>query len=58
MIDLLRTHWLAALAALCTTTGQNLTAVGSCHSLAETVDLGAVTAAGLVGTLHVEYTSC
>ena len=41
---------------LCTTAGQNLTAVSSSHSLTETVDLGSVTAAGLVGTLH-EYTS-
>ena len=46
------------LAATCTTTGQNLTAVGSSHSLTETVDLGTVTTAGLVGTLHLEYTSC
>ena len=46
------------LAATCTTTGQNLTAVGSCHSLTETVNLGTVTTAGLIGTLHVEYTSC
>ena len=37
---------------LCTTAGQNLTAVGSSHSLPETVDLGSVTAAGLIGTLH------
>jgi len=37
---------------LCTTAGQNLTAVCSSHSLTETVDLGSVTAAGLVGTLH------
>ena len=41
------------LAALCTAAGENLTAVGSSHSLAETVNHGAVTAAGLVGTLHV-----
>ena len=40
------------LAALGTTTGQNLAAVGSSHSLTETVNLGTVTAAGLVGTLH------
>ena len=40
------------LAALCTTAGQNLTAVGSSHSLAETVNLGTVTLAGLIGTLH------
>ena len=41
------------LAALGTAAGKNLTAVGSSHSLTETVDLGTVTAAGLVGTLHV-----
>ena len=40
------------LAALGTTAGQNLAAVGSSHSLTETVDLGTVTLAGLVGTLH------
>ena len=40
------------LAALCTAAGQNLTAVGSSHSLTETVDLGTMTAAGLIGTLH------
>ena len=45
------------LAALCTTAGQNLTAVGSSHSLTETVNLGTMTAAGLVGTLHNTYTS-
>jgi hypothetical protein len=41
-----------ASAALGTTTGQNLAAVGSSHSLTETVNLGTVAAAGLVGTLH------
>jgi hypothetical protein len=46
------------LAALGTAASKNLAAVGSSHSLAETVDLGAVTAAGLIGTLHVVYTSC
>ena len=46
------------LAALCTAAGQNLAAVGSSHSLTETVDLGTMTAAGLVGTLHLHYTSC
>ena len=46
------------LAALCTAAGQNLAAVGSRHSLAETVNLGTVTAAGLIGTLHSGYTSC
>ena len=40
------------LAALCTAAGQNLTAVGSSHSLTETVNLGTVTIAGLIGTLH------
>ena len=40
------------LAALCTAAGQNLTAVGSSHSLTETVNLGTVTLGGLVGTLH------
>ena len=46
------------LAALGTAAGENLAAVGSSHSLAETVDLGTVTAAGLIGTLHLGYTSC
>ena len=40
------------LAALCTAAGQNLAAVGSSHSLTETVNLGTMTAAGLIGTLH------
>ena len=40
------------LAALCTAAGQNLTAIGSSHSLPETVDLGTMAVAGLVGTLH------
>ena len=40
------------LAALCTAAGQNLAAVGSSHSLTETMHLGTVTAAGLIGTLH------
>ena len=44
------------LAALCTAAGENLAAVGSSHSLTETVNLGSMTAAGLIGTLHV-YTS-
>ena len=43
------------LAALCTTTGKNLAAVGSSHSLTETVNLAAVTTAGLIGTLHVVH---
>ena len=41
------------LAALCTTASQNLAAVSGSHSLTETVDLGTMTTAGLVGTLHV-----
>ena len=41
------------LAALCTTASQNLAAVSGSHSLTETVDLGTMTLAGLVGTLHV-----
>ena len=45
------------LAALGTAAGKNLAAIGSSHSLAETVDLGSMTTAGLIGTLH-EYTSC
>ena len=45
------------LAALGTAAGENLAAVGSSHSLTETVDLGSVATAGLIGTLHV-YTSC
>ena len=40
------------LTALCTAASQNLTAIGSSHSLTETVNLAAVTAAGLIGTLH------
>ena len=40
------------LAALCTAAGENLTAVGRSHSLAETMNLGTMTTAGLVGTLH------
>ena len=46
------------LAALCTTASQNLAAVSGSHSLTETVDLGTMTLAGLVGTLHVVNTSC
>ena len=45
------------LAALCAAAGENLAAVGSSHSLTESVNLGTVTAAGLVGTLHIGYTS-
>ena len=40
------------LAALGTAAGKNLAAVGSSHSLPETVNLGTMTTAGLVGTLH------
>ena len=40
------------LAALCAAASQNLAAVGSSHSLTETVDLGTMTTAGLIGTLH------
>ena len=40
------------LAALGTAAGKNLTAVGSSHSLTETVNLGTVTLGGLIGTLH------
>ena len=43
------------LAALCTTAGKNLAAIGSSHSLTETVNLAAMTAAGLIGTLHVVH---
>ena len=46
------------LAALGTAAGENLAAVGSCHSLTETVHLGSVATAGLIGTLHYLYTSC
>ena len=42
------------LAALCTATGENLAAIGSSHSLAETVNLGTVASAGLIGTLHYD----
>ena len=40
------------LAALCTTAGENLAAVGSGHSLAEAMNLGTVALGGLIGTLH------
>ena len=42
-----------ASAALSTTAGQDLTAVGSSHSLAEAVLLGALTLLGLIGTEHL-----
>ena len=45
------------LAALSTAAGENLAAVGSSHSLAETVNLGSVATVRLIGTLHW-YTSC
>jgi hypothetical protein len=45
------------LTALGTAAGKHLAAVGSSHSLPETVNLGSVATAGLIGTLH-EYTSC
>jgi len=38
--------------ALCTTASQNLAAIGSSHSLTETVHLGALTLLGLIGTEH------
>ena len=41
------------LAALGTTAGKNLAAVCSSHSLAETMDLCAVTLSGLIGTQHL-----
>ena len=41
------------LTSLGTAAGKNLAAVGSSHSLPETVDLGSVTTAGLIGTLHI-----
>ena len=41
------------LTALCTAAGQNLTAVSGSHSLAEAMNLGAMTLSGLVGTLHM-----
>ena len=40
------------LTAFGTAAGKNLAAVGSSHSLPETVNLGTMTAAGLIGTLH------
>ena len=39
-------------AAACTTAGDNLAAVGSGHSLAEAVLLGALALLGLIGTEH------
>ena len=46
------------IAALCTAASQNLAAIGGSHSLTETVNLGSVATAGLIGTLHILYTSC
>ena len=40
------------LTALGTAAGKHLAAVGSSHSHPETVDLGSVATAGLIGTLH------
>ena len=45
------------LAALSTATGKNLAAVGSSHSLPETMNLRTMATAGLVGTFHLRYTS-
>ena len=47
-------------AAACTTAGKNLAAVGSRHSLAEAVLLGALELLGLIGarSSHCQYTSC
>ena len=44
--------------AFCTAAGKNLAAVGGCHSLAESMDLSAMTLSGLIGTQHLVYTSC
>lgn len=45
------------LAAFGAAAGKDLAAVGSSHSLTETVNLGTVALAGLIGTLHFGYTS-
>ena len=37
-------------AASCAAAGQDLTAIGGCHSLAEAVFLGALKLLGLIGT--------
>ena len=42
------------LTTLCAAASQNLVAVGGSHSLTETVELGTMTIAGLVGTLHLD----
>jgi len=44
--------------AFCTAAGKNLAAVGGSHSLAESMDLSAMTLSGLIGTQHIVYTSC
>ena len=43
------------LAALGAAAGENLTAVGRCHSLAEAMNLGTMTTGGLIGTLHAVH---
>lgn len=47
-------------AALCTTAGQHLAAVGRGHSLSKAMNLCSVTLLGLIGTnsCHIRYTSC
>ena len=44
--------------ALGAAASQDLTAVGGSHSLAESMNLSAVTLSGLIGTQHLVYTSC
>jgi hypothetical protein len=44
--------------AFCTAASKNLAAVGGSHSLAESMDLGAMALSGLIGTQHLVYTSC
>jgi len=44
--------------AFCTAASKNLAAVGGSHSLAESIDLGAMALSGLIGTQHLVYTSC
>ena len=47
-------------AAFGAATGQDLAAVGSSHSLSETMNLGSVPLSGLIGTnsCHIRNTSC
>ena len=45
------------LAALVAAAGKHVAAVAGFHALTETVNLGTVTVAGLIGTLHYGYTS-